>query len=174
MKRNYHILSYFFQNTWSRKLQCFEISLARILKNNSKYSYVTSIHRKLVPYSRLLCWCKSYFIKAHYVTLHLSSNIGLQPTKPAALPPIALFSTFLNISLLSTNQLNTSVLVLALMLLRFGMTCLLIYTLLHHWCFSGAGSRHIFLERPILVSNLHIPVVLLGADPAISLILGFG
>ena len=90
-----------------------------------------------------------------------------------ALLPTALFSTFLNISLLSKNQLNTSVLVLALMLLRFGMTCLPTFALLHHWCHSGADSKHIFLERPILLSNLHILVVLRDADPAMSLIRGF-
>ena len=82
-------------------------------------------------------------------------------------------NTFLNISLPSKNT-NISALVLALMLLRFGMTCLLTFNLLQHWCLSGACSRHIFLEMPILLTNLHIPVVLCGTDPAISLIHGFG
>ena len=49
-------------------------------------------------------------------------------------------------------------LVLALMLPRFGMTCLPTFALLDHWCHSGAYSRHIFLERPIPFSYLHILV----------------
>ena len=44
----------------------------------------------------------------------------------------ALFLTFLNRSLLSENQPNISVLVLTVMLLRFGMTCLLTFPLLLH------------------------------------------
>ena len=57
---------------------------------------------------------------------------------------------------------------------RFGMTCLLTFVLLHRWCLSGVGSRHIFLEWPILLSNLHIAVLFHDAELAISLIHGFG
>ena len=73
------------------------------------------------------------------------------------------FLTFFNVSLLSTNEPNTSVLVLDSMHLRFEMTCLLTFALLHHWCHCGIDWRHIFLEKPILFGNLHIPVVLRDA-----------
>ena len=56
-------------------------------------------------------------------------------------------------SFLSLNQPNISVLVLALILLRFG-----IFALLHYWHYSWAGLRHIFLKKTTCLGNLHFPV----------------
>ena len=122
--------------------------------------------------NKWLYWFTRSFTLAQQVTLHLSSNIflfSLQTRRSSANSIILDIPQY--ISFLSTNQLNTSVIVLTLMLLRFGLTCLLAFALLHHWCVTG--SWHIILERTIFLSNLHMPVVLPGADPAIFLIHGF-
>ena len=91
-------------------------SAASIITNSSKFSHINFILFQLTrnysgsllnpaPCLRWLYWCTNSFKEGHQVTLHLSSNQELQPTKPAALLPAALL-TSPNICLLYSSIPN--------------------------------------------------------------------
>ena len=111
-----------------RKLQCIQNSAARIVSNNSQYTSITSVLKKLqwLPFEQRTVLRQPHLFTSFFtqvflgILLHIFLLIAVLIVQGAA-KIVAISLPFQSSTLLSINLSNSLVIVLLLMLLLFGM-----------------------------------------------------
>ena len=159
----------------SKLLQCpFQNTLARIVTNSKWFTSTTPTLKKLhwlpveqrsvfktatLVYKFLNCGYPKYF------STFLSLSIIVH-TIPGVVGPTEISLLYLNFVHLYTNPKGILVIVLPMMLQRYGMICLMRFALLHLLPLSEKNSRHTYSPKPIHHNIFSVSsCCLCGVDP---------